>query len=392
MRTVDDLRRAMIEETADLAPRVTAAQVRQRARRRGVRWGISLLVAAVAPLTAGLLVATLQPSAPPVPSPTLPARPAPTVPVNVDPSFPSVGDVITTGMRVGDDSELVLWFHRGPALAAGLRDTATGNVRSLEEGPGGENGFSNLAEIDDKRGGSIDYGLFVGDAARITVTTNGTQRQAELAPWSGNRSYIVFWTRHDGSPLTGATQLPLSVDPTQPQFTAYDAAGTEIARSDGSRRTDTGINAEDKEQVGELIRTGKPTASGRELVLWFVGDNNGVLLKAGEWDPATRKPVEPQVLGPYHRPVVPVGFYNGYHAVDGPAGTKIMLGSYTGTAATVTMAHPAEGVVSGSARWSTEPTLVICWAANVPAATAYQISAVAYDAGGRVLAATDFRN
>jgi hypothetical protein len=401
MRTVADLRRAMIEETENLAPRVRFADVRRRARRRRFRWGVTSVVAALAPLLAGLLINGLQPAAPPLPAPT--PRPAPTVPISVHPSFPPVGDVITTDVRVGNDSELVFWFHEGPFLSAGLRNTATGTVRSLAGAPvtcsagtcpgGGEHGFDHhLGQIDDRLGAVVDYGLFVGDAARIIVSTGGQQVDAELAPWSVDPSYIVFWVRHGGTPLP-PTGAPEATGTAQPRFTAYNRAGEVIATAEGrSQRTDGGLIAEDRPRVGDLIRTGTPTASGRELVLWFVGDDKSALLKAGEWHPGSGTATELNLLGMFARPPFSIGFYRGYHRIDGPGGTQITLGVYVGPATRVVMAHPAEGVTTGSARWSVHPELVICWAANVPAATAHEISAVAFDANGRVVAATNFRN
>lgn len=391
MRTVADLRRAMIEETENLAPRVTVADVRRQAlRRRRLRWAVTAVVSGLVPLLAGLLINGSQPAAPPLPAPT--PRPAPTVPIAVHPSFPPVGDVITTGVRVGNDNELVFWFHEGPGLSAGLRNTATGTVRGLDGGGGGGLGFANLAQIDDRRGGLVDYGLFVGDAARITVSSSGQQVDAELAPWSSDRSYIVFWARHIGTPLP-PTGAPEATGVAQPRFTAYDRAGEVIATAEGrSQRSDGGVNAEDRPRVGDLIRTGTPTASGRELVLWFVGDERDALLKAGEWDRGSGTATELRVLGGFARPPFAIGFYGGYHRIDGPGGTQIVLGVYVGRAARVVMAHPAEGVTTGSARWSAQPELVICWAVNVPTATAHEISAVAFDANGRVLAATNFRN
>ncbi|HEU4423590.1 MAG TPA: hypothetical protein VFR67_13745 [Pilimelia sp.] len=411
MRTVADLRRAMIEETEGLAPSVTFADVRWRARRRRIRWVVTAAVAALAPLLAGLLVTGLQPAGPPLPRPTVwpepTVRPEPTVSVFVHPSFPPLGHVITTGVRVGEHEELVFWFSDGPSMSAGLRNAATGQVRDLESGGSGEGGFELVAQIDDRVGGIVDYGLFHGDAARITVTADGRQAEAELAPWSIDRSYIVFWARRTGTrlppsdaplPPTDAPVPPSGApEPTggvaQPQFTAYDRAGDVTATSQGrSRRSDGGVNAEDRPQVGKLIRTGVVTASGRELVLWFVGDDKNALLKAGERDPRSGRVIDVMTLEGVARPPFAIGFYGGYHQLDGPGGTKILLGTYVGPAARVVMAHPAAGVTTGSAHWSAHPELVLCWAAKVPAATVYEISAVAFDANGRVLAATDFRN
>ena len=402
MGTVADLRQAMIDETEGLAPRVTFAQVRLQARRRRLRRGVTALVAGLLPLLAGLLVTGLQPASPPTPAPTVwpgpTPRPAPTVPVFVHPSFPAVGDVITTGVRVGADSELVFWFTDGPGLASGLRDATTGQVRSLEGGGSGVRGFSDLAQIDDRRGGIVDYGLFVGGAARITVTTGDQRLEAELAPWSIDPSHIVFWTRHTGTPLppSGAPQPSsgASLPPSgAPLFTAYDRANRVIAVSEGqSQRSDGGVNAEDRPQVGELIRTGTPTARGRELVLWFVGDDKGALLKAGERDPNTGTVTELKLVGGFARPPSDIGFYLGYNQFDGPEGTQTVLGVYVGPATRVVMAHPAVGVTTGSARWSAHPELVLCWAAKIPAAAAPDISAVAFDANGRVVAATNFRD
>jgi hypothetical protein len=384
MRTVADLRLAMTEATKHLAPRVTFADVRRRAQRRRLR-RIGAVLAAVAPMLAVLLAVELQPASPsPAPSPTRSA------PMSFPPSFPPVGDVIATGVAVGAD-ELVFWFHEGPFLSAGLRDTA-GAVRPLDPGGGGDNGFGNLGEIDDRHGGIVDYGLFLGNATAITVSTGGRPVAATLATWSGNTSYHVFWARRTGTavPPTGA---PATAGAAQPQFTAYDLAGRTLARSDGpTQRTDGAVNIADSPRIGDLIHTGTPAASGRELVLWFTGDDNGAVLHAGEWDPGTGTAKELRGLENVTRPPFGSGFYHGYQTVDGPRGTKIVLSTYVGPADRVVMAHAAPGVTTGSAHWSAYPQLILGWAANVPADSAYQMSAVALDVSGKTIAATDFHN
>ncbi len=105
--------------------------------------------------------------------------------------------MITTGLQVGGNEELVFWFSDGALLNAALRDRATGVVRKLSA----ETGLGGLAELVDRRRGVIDCGVLHGDVARITVATAGLAVEAELARWSKDPGYVVYWARRSGTPL-----------------------------------------------------------------------------------------------------------------------------------------------------------------------------------------------
>ncbi len=284
-----------------------------------------------------------------------------------------------------------------PERSTGDDRATTGKVRTLESGGGAQPGsppasrFGQLAQLDDRAGGIVDYGLFHGDAARITVDAGGRVVGAHLAHWSRDRSFTVFWVRRTGT-LLSPTPAPEGAGGTQPRFTAYNEAGEVLGTSDGqeSRRSDGGVNAEDRERVGDVIRTGTPVADGRELVLWFVGDDQQAILKAGARDRAGTI-AELKLLGNYHRPPFDIGFYHGLQTIDGPGGKQIVLCTYVGPAARVVAGSPAAGVTHGFGRWSAHPELFIVWVAGVPPESAYQTTATAYDVQGTMVAASNFR-
>jgi hypothetical protein len=441
MRTVDDLRAALIEETSDLQPDIQLAPIVRRARQRRLRQ-------AGAAATAGLIVASAAALASLYVAPSVPEPLAtPTVAVRVDPSFPPYGKVITTGARVGADQELVIWFGNGPdtvTIVSGLLNRRTGSVASLEtissfySSQARTGGFQLLAQVDDRKGGVLDYGFFIGTPSRIVEQANGRTYQTSMARWSVNPAFVVFWVDHPGTPLPdptaapatpvpydsnnpsapdpldsnyvsapepydpsapmpdntpGATGVPIApapVDPNGTRFIAYDPAGKQLATSDGLtvRPADIWLKRLDAPQLGKSIDTGATLADGGQLVFWFVGSGDSALLKAGSRRAGTV--TELKVVGSLHVPPFNSGFYRAWDDFDGPNGTHIMAGTYVGPATKVVTGAPGPGVRSGYGHWSSHPELIVYWAENISTANYPQTAAVAYDPAGKVVGAFSY--
>jgi len=386
MYTVEDLRREMADETCDLAPQLTFEQVRTRAVRRRLRNVIGTVAAAtVAVFAAGTFVA-LQPTGPsPAPVPTgLGATTI--VPAVPDRSVgPPSGPLVSTGLSVGADEQLVL-FYRGATngVEAGLSDPSTGRVRELDGGatvrPGA---FGTVYELDDRHGGIIDYGVFGHADARIEVTIGGKTRPASTERLPQLPDATLFWVKRDGvrAAPTGATGAPAP----DVVFTARDAAGSTLGTGTDIQRSDGALNRADSAAlIGDWMRTGLTLAGGGELVFWFDGDENSAMLHAGRDDGAGTVN-ELKALGSFHRPPFDIGFYGGVHAFELSGGVTVTVGVYVGPAATVTMLG-RNASRQGSARWSAHPETRVFWAVGITGSP----TGVSKDAQGKTLGATDF--
>src|SRR5256885_16412983 len=142
MRTVGELRQALIEETSELATGVDRPAGRRRARRRRLGQAAG---AGVAALTVVAVAAYAATGAGPGPGPGItqpmgPALPTPSISLQVHPSFPTTGQVIRTGAPIGGPG-------RGPVLRVvgvgghnrpvrGLLDPRPRGGRDLAGGPG----------------------------------------------------------------------------------------------------------------------------------------------------------------------------------------------------------------------------------------------------------------
>lgn len=395
MRTVDELRTALRAETDGLQPGLPVAAIRDRARRRSRR---RRLTQAGAAMVTGLVVAaaamylSLTRPGVPLPQPE-PLDPLPSVNVQVDPSFPPLGPVVRTGVRVGTNQELVMWFSGStdvPQVNDGLLDLGTGAVEDLDQLASGDQsvpGFQQLGQIDDRRSGVVDFGLYVGTVGAVVVESHSGHDAAHLFVWPGNRRYVLFWADHSGTPLPTESDHPFPADTDMPRFVAYTDHGRQLATSDGltSRRTDTQTMLGDSPTVGTPIDTGVVLADGGKLRLWFVGNDTEVILRTGSV-PLVSGPVgHQQDYAHFHQPPDASGFEAGWGVYDGPNGTRVVVGVYTGPAATVTVNAPGVGVTSGTARWSAHPELILFWVAGVSNANFPGTVAQAYDAGGHLL-------
>jgi hypothetical protein len=257
MRTVSELRQAMVEATADLVAPVTLAGVRAKARQRTSRYtgaGAAILVlallATVFTMVArpGGLAGTpsptpsdLGPSVSAYPEPSASAGPEPSASpapgphdgtqlppgsIQVHPSFMPSGNVIDTQVRVGADEELVVYFTEGPGrpqLISGLHNRMTGAFRTLYDAYpwlSEPRGFTLLYEVDSV----VDYGVYIGPVSRIVVDIGGARVPAQLARWSVDPSYVVFWVDRRRVPPPGPTGIV---------FSALDKAGKVLATSAG---------------------------------------------------------------------------------------------------------------------------------------------------------------
>ncbi|GAA1525575.1 hypothetical protein GCM10009827_047870 [Dactylosporangium maewongense] len=400
MRSIEELRRAMRDETADLAPRVTFAQVRQRARRRRFTglftFAATVLVSVAATMTA-LAGAPAGPAPLPAPSlsavaPTLSAAAAAPTQLAGDTELRGTGPVVRTGVAYGTGEELVLRYSGDDmnGLYSALHDPAKGTYRRLGGGitvpPVG--GFSTILELDDRHGGIVDYGVVHGAGLRVELTADGQRTQASTAELPGMPDATIFWVRRAGVAVqpTGAVGGPTP----DLGFTARDAAGVVVATGGQVQRSDGEVVIADTSvQIGDLMRTGVTLADGGRLVLWFSGDERGAGLVAGS-DHGTGAPTEVRGLGRFARPPFDIGFYGGRHEFDEAGGTKVVVAVYVGPAATVTLGAPG-ATGRGSARWSAHPQLRVAWVNGVPAGDGWKVNGVATDAQGAVVAAYDGR-
>nr|BFE56925.1 hypothetical protein GCM10020063_014510 [Dactylosporangium thailandense] len=300
-----------------------------------------------------------------------------------DPSFPvRTNTLVATGLAFGDHEELVLWYDDPVnGVRGGLYDERTARLRTLAwAGIRGE-GFGIIGELDDRNGGILDYGVVGGDDARVTVKAGGRTAEATTAPVPGVPGHTMFWVRRGGV-LAGTTAEPNPATP-DAVFTAYSSGGTKLAEStsSGIQRADTIVNRDDvSRRIGDPIDTGVMMADGSQLQLWFDGDDHTALLRAST--------APDRILMTLSRPPSdPGGFYHAVFTVDGAAGgRKVKLCIYVGDGVRVQMG--GAGVEqSGSRAWSAYPRLKVAWAKTTDAA----VSAVAFDAAGTMVAATDFR-
>ncbi|WP_326551924.1 hypothetical protein [Micromonospora sp. NBC_01813] len=213
---------------------------RLRHRRWAVRSGVAALsVAAVVGLTIGLLpgrepfdqgtqpepAATATAPTPDVETPQHPPTAAP---------VPPIGDVVTTGIRYGDD-ERVFYFvavelPEAPEVTIGLaaaRRALDGSLTVdflLNDFAGSDRspGFHQIGyEPSDELLPAVSmptFGYFVGPATRIVGTIGDSQVTARLAPWSDDPAVVVFW--FDPQSLTPGQRLD--------GIAAYDAQGQRL--------------------------------------------------------------------------------------------------------------------------------------------------------------------
>jgi hypothetical protein len=260
-----------------------------------------------------------------------------------------------------------------------------GGLRELDGGTTVRRGsFGMVFEIDDRRGGVVDYGVFGGAGVRVEVTVNGKTVQASTGNLPQVPDATLFWVRREGV-LTAPTGVP-GGQASGAVFTARGPAGSELGKGTQIERADGPISQADQpEPIGDPVRTGLTLASGDELVFWFDGDDTTAGLHAGSYDGVgTVNEVKP--IGRYSRPPFAIGFYGGFNTFELTGGQTVTVGTYAGPAASVAMQGTNAGR-QGSGRWSAHPELRIFWAVGITGAP----SGVATDATGAVLGTTDFR-
>ncbi|WP_426503955.1 hypothetical protein ACPPVO_40925 [Dactylosporangium sp. McL0621] len=394
MHTTDDLRRALADAAPPQSTRLSFADVKRAANRRRHRTFLAGIAVALTPVLAAGGAVALSP-AEPGPSPTPDARSTVTprvltsAPVSAyppDPSFPvHAENMVATGLRFGDHEELVLWLDdMVNGVRGGLYDESTGRLRTMSWVGVPTKGFGLIGELDDRHGGILDYGVVGGDGVRVTVAAGGKTADATTAPVPGLAGRTMFWSRRGGV-MAGTTAEP---NPAVPDavFTAYGPNGTKLAQSDPSliQRADTVVNRDDTTKpIGEQMRTGIALPDGGELVLYFDGDEHTALLHAGRRDAGGAVTALKVLTWVSRPPTDPGGFYLGRFTVDGAGVTACI---YVGSAARVEMGGEGGGP-RGSAAWTAYPRLHVAWVQGVKG----NPSAVAYDAAGQVVAATDFR-
>jgi len=121
-------------------------------------------------------------------------------------------------------------------------------------------------------------------------------------------------------------------------------------------------------------------------VLWFAGSADAAELRAGS-DDGRGTTTDLRSLGMYHRPPFAIDFYGGRQVFEEAGGTSIVLKTYVGPAATVTLVAP-HSTTHGSAAWSAHPELRLAWIAGVPRGEEWRVTGVATNAAGTPVAVT----
>ncbi|WP_460491208.1 SigE family RNA polymerase sigma factor [Dactylosporangium cerinum] len=191
-------------------PRVTFAQVRQRARRRRFTLLATFLAAVLVPVGATVTALAGSPAGPgPLPPPARSgAAPVPSD-FATGTEFPGAGEIVRTGIAYGADEEFVLRYSGDGmnGVWSGLYNPKTSQYRRFEGGltpaPGQ---FSTILEIEDRRGGIVDYGVVGAAGVRVEVTSDGRQATASTAEVPGMPGTTLFWVRRTGTAVqpTGA--------------------------------------------------------------------------------------------------------------------------------------------------------------------------------------------
>lgn len=393
MHSIEELRRAMRDETRDLAPRVTLGQIRQRARRRRFTGLVAFAAAVLVPV--GVTMTALA-GGPAGPSPSPVDPPSGATPVVTDlaggAEFQGSGPIVRTGVAYGADEELVLRYSGEDmnGVFSGLYNPKTSQYRRFEGGlmvpAAGQ--FSTIMEIEDRRGGIVDYGVVGAPGVTVEVTFDGQHATATSAAIPVLPGTTLFWVRRTGIAVGPTSQVG---GPTPNlAFTARDVTGATVATGGYVQRSDGQVVIKDTAvRIGDLMPTGVTLADRGELVLWFAGDDRSTGLFAGS-DTGGGEPTELRGLGRFARPPFDIGFYGGRTELDEPGGTKVVLLVYVGPAATVTAAAPVS-TGRGSVRWSAHPRLRIAWISGVPAQDGWKVTGIATDANGNPVAVTQGR-
>jgi hypothetical protein len=259
MRDVDDLRRALDAETADLTIHISADVIRRRARNVRMRQA-SVMAAAVlavaAPAVPTVLLAGGSSPSYDIAAP-MSKEPCPTPVHSVwQRSAPSIGPLVETGVTLDApnlntryDVLLGLIGPRDqPGFVIGFRDRDTGVVEfwdttGLSRGPNGDFAGKRAGDPTHRFQSSqltlgphevLDVGLYSRAAHRITVASEGRATDARTTR-SAATGWTFFWARRTAAPLppNHNTTAEEYRGPERLTLTAYDAA-------DGPQHTVTG--------------------------------------------------------------------------------------------------------------------------------------------------------
>lgn len=253
MRDIDDLRRGLAAETADVTFHVSADVIRRRARGIRIRQattiaGAAALAVAALAVPTVLLVDGASPAsddAAQVPS----ASGCPPRPTNdPDSATRSLGPLVETGAILDAPNVNtrydVLFGLTGtrdqPAFVIAFRDRQRGTVRTwdttgLLRDPNGDVAGKQAGDPTHRFQSSqlalgpnsvLDVGLYSRTAHRITVESEGHAKDAETTP-NAATGWTLFWVRRDAAPLPPdhASSAEEYRGPEQVKLTAYDAAG-----------------------------------------------------------------------------------------------------------------------------------------------------------------------
>jgi hypothetical protein len=243
MRTIDELRHALADETAELTIDVPTRSIRRRARR--IRTRRAALVAA------GLVLALAVPAGVLAvkPNHTDVARPGPTcaTPSSDNETIPWIGEPVVLDLedqynRTGRHDVLVGLYGAfdTPSLLVVFRYEATGvqefvHETRLRRTPDG--GFALRDSADPARRlmnvrmnfgalDVVDVGLYAGWANAVEFHTEGATTRATVVH-NEPSGWTLFWARHD-------PWSPLAADAAQIDVSAYATNGEHLTSTPGT--------------------------------------------------------------------------------------------------------------------------------------------------------------
>ncbi|MEU5939050.1 hypothetical protein ABZ807_07635 [Micromonospora sp. NPDC047548] len=248
MSDLDDFRKAMRAETANLSLHITPDGIRRRARgiratRLGTATAAVALAASALAVPGYMLVGNEQGGQLQAGSlPTLSSPACPTPSLGEGASLPS--STVETGINIeGPDRKqftVVLALTGNPddvLFTIAFRDKQTGytvpwDMVGISRGPGesfsakGKTWHFQTGQLPLEAGRVVDVGIYSGVASRITVASEGRSSDAHLTQAAVN-DWTFFWAVRSAKPLPPeANNGPKEyVGPERLTITAYDSTG-----------------------------------------------------------------------------------------------------------------------------------------------------------------------
>jgi len=221
MRDIDDLRRALHAETAELTLDMSPERIRGRVRSLRIRRSATTAVASA--FVVAVLSVSYAVAASPARAPTAGADPEPTTSVQCLRPGGWFGRMTDTGVTI-DAPERGTRYGVGLVLVGGREPEALDVGFNVPSDPDRGYAMSRVSrgpaarfvsgQIDLRSGRVLDVGAYAGAAARITVAVEGRSVGAHIA--DNGSGWTLFWAERAGHLLASGDQFTLA---------AYDAEG-----------------------------------------------------------------------------------------------------------------------------------------------------------------------